>query len=671
MGVTVIGGSSQATPTAFRAPVVERKAKWADSWQVDREITVQRLALYASSTQVSSATITRRYGHLKQPYETTLTNKAVLDINGHWIRISIFNGAGTALTVLFVGQVDDQARLMQGQDGAPSGSQTWVVSNPLCTLRKTAISQAYFLEGSSLRKVGWVPPMNSRDKRGLVAGNRSAGAMGLGSTFCYGGLNLWTHKQYVEYLLANFVEQPGGPRFTLAGQADVLAGLQTTIHWGTAPTAARMLSELIPPRYGVDWYLAPTPAGFEVRVFALGTANIAFGNTVMPKNPNTVQVRKNNQKEMIEVHIVESVERKCDKIEVVGKRIVVCGTLNSEVLVPKWTAAEEALYLAPDGGTTTDPLTLDEMRKSEALMRVWCAYGAPDNWNHASGAWCVSCKDDGSFTSGAAAAGPNTPQYQTTIRDTLSWIPLKVGYDYAQAGAATDPLRNLDGSSELRPLTAWIGLVTDVTGKHVSGRRYLCHEMGMSVHKPHMDWGVYVCAHPAHALALNVWTDPNWATSVYAGNRYSYSDLVVTLAMESDHRLRLQYSLPPSLAAGDGSVMTIEESDAEGWVVLPATTVDLTPSGTYTKTTSAGYLVMRDDRPRLALAMAGLLARYINDRVRASITLRGWAPWGELLGSILDVVEQGDDLATVGAPITSLEWVLTPSPITVLKTGYA
>ena len=69
--------------------------------------------------------------------------------------------------------------------------------------------------------------------------------------------------------------------------------------------------------------------------------------------------------------------------------------------------------------------------------------------------------------------------------------------------------------------------------------------------------------------------------------------------------------------------------------------------------------------------MAGALARYAYERTRAHIGFKGFQPWGPALGSILSVVQQGDDVQQVGSPITSIDWIMKPTPQTLVKTGYA
>ena len=105
---------------------------------------------------------------------------------------------------------------------------------------------------------------------------------------------------------------------------------------------------------------------------------------------------------------------------------------------------------------------------------------------------------------------------------------------------------------------------------------------------------------------------------------------------------------------------------------LPGIITDLTSTGTFVafNFNTIPYR-LRDDTDRLSLLLAGAVTRYINERVRAEVQYVGFLAWGDLLGQILTVIQQGDDVNLVGAPITSIEWTLGDSPRTIIKTGYA
>ena len=81
--------------------------------------------------------------------------------------------------------------------------------------------------------------------------------------------------------------------------------------------------------------------------------------------------------------------------------------------------------------------------------------------------------------------------------------------------------------------------------------------------------------------------------------------------------------------------------------------------------------VLRNDVDRLALVMAGAIARYYNTRARAEIEIVGLRPWGDLVGQIMTVIEEGGDTQEIKAPITAVDWIAGDRPMTIVRTGFA
>ena len=239
--------------------------------------------------------------------------------------------------------------------------------------------------------------------------------------------------------------------------------------------------------------------------------------------------------------------------------------------------------------------------------------------------------------------------------------------------SATD---NTDGTveAETSPPMAWI---YDSIPVRTQAPQYIqCEHNGIGVGRPHLDWGVFLHASPNHLLALNSWSDTQLQTTLTQPD-FDWNTVVATVAIESDHRVALEYDLPANQQAGDGSVMTVVDQEAELWVVLPGTIVSLDKDGSLVKFAGKsqgspdGPTILRNDVPRLALALAGVVARYTNERGRAQLTIKGFVPWAPLLGFILTGVQSGDTVKQVGGIISSIEWTLGQSPQTVIKTGYA
>jgi len=685
MSSTIIGQDPAAVPGDFLAPIIETKSAWTDAWEFDPELEMISCSMHASSSSLSNLHLMRRYGDRKMPYETDFDPipSNPRDPSGLFVRMSVVGPQGPQ--VQFVGVITGRSAELQGTDTIPAGQEAYVAYGGLHLLKKIEVHEALFLNADdSISRVGWIPPMNSRDLRNLLVGNAADAGGGL---FLYGGTEVWTHAQYLIYLIQTFVQQDNGPRWTFAGQLEIIDGLQTTISWGTRASVADMLKELIPVKYGVDFCVRPTDDGFEIFVFALSDEDVSLANVSLPRNPNTVEVHKLKHPDLIDTRLVQTNERRVDRIEVVGKRIVVCGSLrgpsagNGEdsggrSLVKRWSDELEAAYKDADGKVTSPgpldgAIDFDLARRAAKFRDVYQHLGAPNDWDLDGGAWAVKIADNG-----AVVTGP----YQTKVRETLAYIPLKFGFDYS----TFPPTDNTNGevTPDQQPPLAWLLIPQQFLEgsqwpedpddpiyrpKYVSAK-----DVGMHVSHPFQDWGVIIDAPANHQLAFYHWSETEKYTSVINWSQfvYDYETAIATIAIESDHRIRVSYEVPAGLNAGDGSVLVVHDESAELHVLLAGTIVGVDADG---KLQDSGGMdrILRDDTSRLALVACGLLSRYINERVRAQLDWRGHQPWGNLIGQIMSTIVQGENRQRIGAPITSVEWTMKPVPATIVRTGYA
>lgn len=715
MATLTIGGSSNSQfPVNFAAPTVETKADWSDDWTLKPELTAVSWGIHFGASH-STCELTRQYGRVKMPYEADFpsTDRTALDLSGHWVRVKIAGDNG--MITAFIGHIENNSTELLGTDPVPSGIQTWLAFGGAKILNKITIASAYFLNADATTShVEWLPPMNKRDRHGMVVGNQAAGSAQL-----YGGPDLWSHYDYLQYLLTKFVQQPDGPTWTIGGQAQgILDKMTTTIDFPAAPNMLQMLEQLIPKKYGIDYAILPTDAGFEITIFALSARSSDFAGATMPRNPNKITIDRSDIS-IADIKLVESDEERYDKIQVVGKRIVVCGTLlgaqqetdETEQLTPKWSAGLELKYWQANGLMADENTPIDAVekeRRQDKYRDVYAKFGAPDNWDFAGGAWQVYCGDDGTVKQGGAG--------QNLIRETLNWIPLKEGFDYTQDPPVDNTNPDVDVEPDYKHPLAFI--LNEVPDSQTAPIWEQCDQVGMHVSHPFKDWGVQVEAHPQEKLALNHlpaaanddddddedeedeeddddlgFTAPTGIQDISTLDvlQYDHENLVATFAMESDHRIRLVYDISGTDgAAGDGSVKTIVDNEAELWVVLADTKIGITtrpPSegspedgiGTSLASTGDKMRVLRNDVSRLALIMAGELARYSNERSRATIKYMGLKPIGGQLGGIVEAIQQGDTRRSFDTPVTSIEWsmprgengTVPAMPHTIVKVGYA
>ena len=237
----------------------------------------------------------------------------------------------------------------------------------------------------------------------------------------------WNHLQYVQYLIDNFIQQDGGPTWTIGGQTDLIEKMETTIDFAEAGTVAAMLEKLIPVHYGIiDYYVVPTDAGFEFRIFAiLDSVSAQTVGFAVPSNPNIVQIIKDKNITLIDTRIVESNERKVDKIEVIGKtdrgvRKSLRGGRSPHNFPDRraglirqrhtgqafgWSDALETSYKGHAGVmlVTGNPIAdadigtviFDKVRQREKYRPVYQHFGVPSDWDIDGGKWNVACDDKG------------------------------------------------------------------------------------------------------------------------------------------------------------------------------------------------------------------------------------------------------------------------------------
>jgi hypothetical protein len=119
--------------------------------------------------------------------------------------------------------------------------------------------------------------------------------------------------------------------------------------------------------------------------------------------------------------------------------------------------------------------------------------------------------------------------------------------------------------------------------------------------------------------------------------------------------------------------LEIDASDCQGWWLAPDTMLDIDAAGQPVLAASDDHTgqIVRNDWERLSAKMAGALARYYRERVRAQIVCEGFLPWGSLVGQILTVIDEGGDVQTIESAITEVRWVGGSRPQTIVSTSFA
>lgn len=687
MATTIIGPETKTFPRQGCFPIVYLKQNWADDWLWCPELELIGGQDCSASHGLSRIELRRRYGQIKLPWQTDLyTTIPWNNLDNWWVEVYYFGDIGYVR--VFLGRISGEQRDVHGSDQGPSGEQRWIAVGPLHLLRKIPVSRSFWWVDGETKEIGWVPPLNNSDDRHGLVGNRTE--LQEDTTYLYAGDYLaneyiWSYKDYIEYLLHHFVTPAVEPTFTLGGQTEVLESLSEPVQFGESQTVAEILGRLIDPRLGVDYCLRPTEDGFEIHVFCLTSEAYSFGDCTLPRNPDMVRIYSSELTDNLTTRIARSADHSYDKIRVLGRRMVVCCTLYADcfgahnpnpegtaTLEPKWSAALQTEYESTIGAEWGDmdgdgmplPMTAanrDDFHRREKFRTVYQLLGAPHDW-----APMPPLLDAAGEFDEHAYLFPldSEKQYQHKIRRTLSWLPLRQGWDYSEY-----PPASLSAEGGLDDFQPPFVLVADRYSGDPSdsGYRWLLAEAaGISVSVSQTDWGFQLHAPIPHLLDY-----PNWlsGSDTEIMSRYCYDYLLATLAFECDQRVQITWEAPESSNIGTKDYMV---SDAEFWLLAPSTVLGVMDDNPrHLRRSGAQPIVLRNDNDRLAQVMAGAIARYWQERAQATITVAGLYPWGGLLGQILTVIEEGGNTDTIQAAITEVSWRIGDAPTTTIKTGHA
>lgn len=649
-----IFSTAMSPPKQEAGVLVEVKGAWSDDWQIRPDLEFVRAHLATAQHDLGSCQLRRLYGDAKSPHQGDFETRHPIDLDRWWVRIRLATTDGLAdawLGRIFCHRVNAKGF---GPDGALT--QEWIAYSPLYLLQRIHVSQSFWYRDGAERLIGWVPDMNYRDKHGLLVGNRSTDAHKINGVYLYGDEDLWTARQYLDYLLGWFVDESAesGPLWTLGGELALLDNLTEPVPMRVTQTVAEILNRLVAARFGLDYRIEITNAGFEIQVFSLVGESASFGGVDLPKNPNTVDIDVADNTDCLRIHVVESSEHRYGTIRVLGGRAVCCLSLsagNIAELVRLVIPGLEEAYLAGTGNAADPADKHDDYRKRPGFELLYGAFAVPSDWDHQAGAAAPTIDSLGNLAQAAST------EYQSRIKSTLSWIPVQGAKDFS----TWPPTSYIPLGQQTDMQAPLVFLKSQVTGRYFSAEL-----AGIAVSVNTATLGVTLVARPPHLLALNHFEG---AAVTEVAPAYDYEDIVATLAVETDQRLRVEYRLPEAKPT-DG-VLEISAPDAELWYLAPYTAYDIDGNGGLARTPPDSNRVIRDDRAKLYAIMAGAIARYGNRRGRATIEIKGLVPYGGLLGHILGVIEAADHARTIAAPITAVEWSNQGEPVTTLRAGFA
>jgi hypothetical protein len=684
MAITVIGPTPKKYPSRAVPAIVEIKRSWSDDWQKVPEMEFIRANCSTSAHDLDSCEVLYRYGILKHPWEKTDKAKYPKSYVGWWMRV-MFN-VENKLQQAWIGKISGEGRHVMGPSKTLSnqsitpvatGMQNFEAFGPMQMLRKICMSDSFWLVNDNEIMVDWIPDLNEKygrvdrkqdDKFVSRSGNRSKDPVKMNThgdedveIFIYGDSEVWNYRQYVEYIIAKYVDETwnGGPQWRLGGQCKVLENFTTPIRFEKVETVANILRKLIDPEYGLDFKINSTDGGFEIFVFVLAKDESTWDDWKIPGNPDTVKVYSSRTLDCLETTVVKTSAQKYGTIRVLGERIVVCCSLTTDdyrslgywsepTLVGRWKLEDEQDYLnCPDLDQNISFDAYDDYRAQERFHDVFRRFGVASDWDFDK--FCKHPQWDGEFHQITDSPTP----IQLKARSTLTWLPLETGWDYT----VTPPVNNNDDKSAAMPLrlpNVWL---------HDGDRWVPIENTGIAMSVLADDLGVFLHATPNGLLSGSTGEFTNYPSE------WNYLKMIATVAFHSDRRMFCEKKVDNS-APSDG-ILEIFVPDCQLWYLAPRTVVDVDEGGELMISPSAAGCVVKNDWTRLAARMVGALARHYQERARAQIKIRGLLPWNSLLGQILTVIDEGGDTQTIEAPITSVAWINGDHPLTIISTGFA
>ncbi|MEW6251238.1 MAG: hypothetical protein AB1716_11365, partial [Planctomycetota bacterium] len=342
LGLEALGGG--AARGAFTVPearvLVEWRKKWTDTWRPLPDAFADSCEIHALSTGYDKAILHARYGRLFEPGETSYVTVSPDDWAGSWVRISLipppWEGAilpaghwvpgntqdpqdgpegvqdGLAAPiVIFTGWVPTETEAPANTDASETvrGDQRITALGPRRILEQIDIGSSKWRVQRSGPPATWVaatlqflPGFNSFfDAGGMgavggatrVRGNRAAAKLPNREAYLFGGTELWSHRDMLEYLVYEVLQQrddegqPTGPKWRIGGQIEILANLFEPVKLpGEVWTAEKLLREIVPVRFGCDAVILPTGDGWEIYVYSMAATEVSAGGYTLPANPH-------------------------------------------------------------------------------------------------------------------------------------------------------------------------------------------------------------------------------------------------------------------------------------------------------------------------------------------------------------------------------------------------
>lgn len=635
------------------------RAEWGDAWTWIPFMRARRVT-EAVAPAVSSAELEWRFGRIKRNWLTTWKTFEAVALTGGYVLVagqSVFGEEPLWAGVIEADQIDlrpayTEATTLGGlfsglpqPPGQPQGDQTIEAVGLEHILDRRPITGA-------ATDVGWIDRgIDFNERRGFgyrPFGNRSTAVGPDGVHVFSADGQRWTALQALAYLL----QYHGLPELpiTIDGQWGALDYIVDEWRFDGL-TLWQAINTLIDRRRGLGWRIV---VGLDdiVRLWVFSHSPEPIVVEI-PDSPPVVIPANQFQSVVDFTHTRDTEARlnfseaeRYDAIDVRGGPVSVCCTLsNADAnLVPAWSAAQEAGYIAAPGSTDAER---DVERATDKFAAVYQRFRVPDAWN-----WLAA---DGS--------GGGTPQIASPAVAADGWIHPDVQANAWTWGKTFDRqiplLKDAEGEPELRSPFA----IASVGGSYQYLDRLDQHGANVSVSDS--DLAVYVEPRPINHIA----GDTHFTGDSEHDPEWNWETMRVTVMLPTDQHLRVRLGLPPETAR---RVKRIVIPEAVAWYILHGTVVDVaegTPQRWGIEVTPVPDYVVRNDVN--LLRAAAVLAAVWYAPVRRTIQYTHEAiSLAHFTGSMIRAAVQGLAGAEVNTVVTQRTWDFD-AQTTNVQTGYA
>lgn len=656
---------------AFKIYLRER---WDQPWTEQQNISAVQITSRVAPG-VSEARFLYRIGIINPQGSANWVTRSALDLNEQFIRVVLDTDESPTLFVGIISVRETDVRGV-GSGGSDSGDMVFTAYGLEHLLDRVHVHAGFCKPDDTLEadvvEMDWSPTFNVRQRRGgAVSGNRSQTPTGEVYAFASVPSNandpaaLWNHRQILDYLMWYFAPvMSQGMTWNITGQVDVLNNL-VTVQDVEGLKLREALNRLIYRGWGLGWRVyydenADRPA---VQIFTYLSEPVVVDDLVIPANEEVEDRNIDDSALVSGAFIKTATAARYEKIVVQGARVKTCFTLSHAdgTLTSGWTSALETAYKTAKGGAATAEEN-DADRSRDRYAQVFSRFRVPGNWNGEAGNGAGGAKhtafpdvdEDGNLDA-------DTEKFGGLIaRSFLRRLPLRKGYDYT-ADPPTQLIDNDDTSEFLAPIVLvkddeTLGWYLHVENASRAKKEGDPTRQNARASMDDAQLAVLVVYEHNHILARGHWSGAN--ASKYdpsSGNDWAtdWEDMVVTVAMAADARLRVVALTEPGAALD--RLLVINVPDAELWYVLPGTVVSIKNDGTLERIAGSSGQTIRDDGDRLRRIAALAQRWYGQPRAAIALTSYDLNNYSDL-GVLLTCKAVNGATEDVTGVVTSVEW---------------